>query len=622
MGRFVLTGMLLSLAFATALGVERGPVTSQPGLAAVPPGVVVTSPGDAAGAVCPDDSKCTLRKAIELVNANEATWEYVIAFSETVFPANSSTAITVLDDPLPAITRENVLLDARERGVRLDGSELPAAGNHDGIVVEGAESRVTGLSIHGFGGRCLVLSGTSSLAGGPLPGDGNRASQCATGIVLAGPGSKAEGNRIGFAAGSSGEAAVGVGILVTAGGTTVGGPTAAHGNLIGHAGVGVKVGSGTGAAFENTTVAHNIIGNDPVGGAAPVGTGVELRQPGSRTRVADNLVAHAGTGILIAPTDGGVDVTGNTMSSNQFAELEGLAIDLNGDGQRNPNDEGDGDTGANNLVNHPVITKATQAQVSGSAGTTCNGCEVALYVAAHTPGGAGDYGATPVAGGTAAASATGDFQFQGLPLTPGQWVIALVTDGDGNTSEFGPAARVGTGVVQCANPALNPGWNHAGYFGSGAFALGDAYPVNGGQVASIHHLTDGTADFTSWYASTTAGRTLYTLSPGEAYWFFATAAASGSGGFTLTVPVPVNLKAGWNELVYIGASADVRDALASVAGKYSAVYRFLNDGQGPRWQAWGDATTPDYARAFTDMEACGVYSVHVSEDATLIPPHP
>ena len=31
--------------------------------------------------------------------------------------------------------------------------------------------------------------------------------------------------------------------------------------------------------------------------------------------------------------------------------------------------------------------------------------------------------------------------------------------------------------------------------------------------------------------------------------------------------MPVQLKAGWNDFVYIGATADVRDALSSIAGK-------------------------------------------------------
>ncbi len=615
-------GMFLLLLATVVTGAAGDHAFAPRGHAAEPVTVEVTSAGDGADAACPHATKCTLRRAIETINAGSEGTSFVVTFSVTVFPAETPATIAMAEGALPAVTKANVTIDARERGVRLDGAALPAAGTPDGLVLEGANSTVTGLAIHNFAGRCLVLAGASSRAGGNLPGDGNRIGGCGTGIVLAGANSKAEGNRVGFAAAANGEASAGTGVLVTAAGAVVGGPTGAHGNVIGHAGTAIQVGSGSGAAFSGVLVTRNIIGNDPAGGSAPVGTGVNLRQPSSGTLVQDNLTTNAQTGISVAATTAGQDVTGNTFTNNHFAALVGMAIDLNADSLRNANDEGDTDTGPNNLLNHPVITKATQAQVSGTAGPTCPGCSVTLYLAAHTPGSANDYGTMPIAGATATTDGAGSFQFDGLPLAPGQWVIAIATDGDGNTSEFGPAARVGAGVVQCANPALLPGWNHAGYFGSGTYTLGDTYPAGTNKVASIHRLSDGTANFESWYANTLAGRTLFTLAPGEAYWFYATSTVAGSGGFTLTVPVPVALKAGWNEFVYIGATVDVRDALASAAGKYSAVYLFENDGSAARWLAWGNAETPDYVRAFTAMEACGVYSVLVTEDVTLTPLHP
>lgn len=619
--RIIRAGMFLLLV-TIVTGAAAYHAFASLGRAAEPVTVEVTSAGDGADAACPHATKCTLRKAIETVNAGAAGATFVVTFSSTVFSAGAPATIAVAGGALPAITRANVTIDARERGVRLDGAALPAAGTPDGLVLEGANSTVAGMAIHNFAGRCLVLAGASSRAGDNLAGGGNRIGACGTGIVLAGANSKAEGNRVGFAAATNGEAGAGTGVLVTAAGAVVGGPTGAHGNVIGYADTAIQVGSGSGAAFSGVLVARNIIGNDPAGGSAPVGKGVNLRQLSSGTSVQDNLITNVQVGISVAATAAGQDVTGNTFTNNHFAALVGMAIDLNADSLRNANDDGDTDTGPNNLLNHPVITRATQAQVSGTAGAMCTGCPVTLYLAAHVPGSPNDYGTMPITGATATTDSAGNFQFGGLPLSPGQWVIAVVTDGAGNTSEFGPAARVGAGVVQCANPALLPGWNHAGYFGSGTYTLGDTFPAGTNKVTSIHRLTDGTTTFESWYANTLAGRTLYTLAPGEAYWFYATSTVAGSGGFTLTVPVPVALKAGWNEFVYIGATVDVRDALASVAGKYTAVYRFENDGSAARWLAWGNAETPDYVRAFTTMEACGVYSVLVTGDVTLTPLHP
>jgi hypothetical protein len=465
------------------------------------------------------------------------------------------------------------------------------------------------MAIRNFPGRCLALTGASSHAGGSTAeGKGNRVGACGTGIALSGANSTAEGNRAGFAPGTSDAARVETGILVAASAAIVGGSDGAtRGNLIGNAGTAIKVGNGSGAAISAVQIARNTLGRAANGSAAAVTTGIDLRQPSSGTRAEENTIANATTGISVAATANSISVTGNTFVNNRFDALTGMAIDLNADGVRNSN--------------YPAITRATQARISGTAGT-CSGCLVALYLAAHRPGGAGDYGTTPIAGGTMTTDAGGGFQFDNLGIAPGQWVITLATDADGNTSEFGPSARVGTGVVQCANQSLQPGWNHTGYFGSGIASLGSSYPPGTNQVSAIYHLTDGSTTFSSWFASSSEGRTLYSLTPGEAYWFHATEPVASGGGFTLTVPVPVELKAGWNDFSYIGATADVRDALLSIAGKYSSVYRFVNDGTSGRWQAWGDPATPDFARAFTTIESCSVYEVFVSSDVTLTPLQP
>ncbi len=588
-------------------GVLEGP---RPALLAEEPLTIeVTSAGDASSGACPHLTNCTLRKAIEAVNADSSAAPFVIRFKAVTFPLESPSTITLLAAPLPPIVRARVTLDATGRGVWLDGAQLPGTGPVDAIVLSGSEANVWGMSIHNFSGRCLALTGASSHAGGSTAeGKGNRIGACATGLAIGGSLSTAEGNRIGFALGTSDPAHVETGILVTASAVVVGGPDAAtRGNLIGNSGTAIKVGDGTGAAFAGVQLAGNAIGRSPGGAAAPVTIGIELRQPGSRTRADENTIANAITGISVAPPTNSIPVSGNTFVGNRFDSLSGMAIDLNADGVRNSN--------------HPAIARATQARISGTAGP-CSGCKVALYLATHQPGSVGDYGSTPVAGGTMITDAGGNFQFENLGLSPGQWLIALATDSDGNTSEFGPSARVGTGVVQCANQPLPPGWNHTGYFGSGTATLGNSYPPGTNQVSAIHHFTDGSTGFSSWFASSSEGRTLYSLTPGEAYWFYAREPVAASGGFTLTVPVPVELKAGWNDFTYIGATADVRDALASITGRYTSVYRFLNNGTSARWQAWGDPATPDFVRAFTTLESCGVYEVFVTSDVTLTPLQP
>jgi hypothetical protein len=172
---------------------------------------------------------------------------------------------------------------------------------------------------------------------------------------------------------------------------------------------------------------------------------------------------------------------------------------------------------------------------------------------------------------------------------------------------------------------VQAGWNHAGFFGPQPITLGASFPDDGSpisKISAIYHLDEATGTYSHWLAGTNAGRTLDTLQAGEAYWFLAAQPFILTGGFALNVPLPVQLKSGWNDFVYIGASADVRDALYSVTGKYDELYRWVNEGAGERWTTFGSATTPDWAREFTTMQACTVYQVHMNADATLTPLQP
>jgi hypothetical protein len=581
--------------------------------------VLVTSAGDQDDARCPDAAACTLRKAIELVNAAPAGGPYTIAFAEAAFPL-ASPATILLATPLPVIARAEVAVDAAGRGVILDGSQLEAGVPAIGLLMSGAQAVVRGMQFQHFPGACLMLDGPFSRAGDGSEGSGNRLGSCSTGILLSGQGGAASGNVVGF--GPGGQAApVDRGILVTAGGVAVGGE--AGGNVVGNAGTAIQVGAEGVPAFSGVRIVSNTVGRGPDGAPAPVTVGVDLVQPSSGTRVASNTIAHAAqAAIRVAADAGGVSVNGNTFDQNLFAGLGGMAIDLDADGIMNPNHDEPGG-GANNLLNHPVITRATQAELIGSA-PGCDSCSVTVYRAFHQPGAARDYGTVPVPGASGTTDSAGGFRFESPPLQPGDWVLALVTDVDGNTSEFGPSARVGAGLVQCTNPTLQQGWNHAGYFGLAPLALDSTYPPGSpfSPVSAIYHLANGLEAYLAWFAGTSEGRTLFSLEPGEAYWFFGLSPVAQTGGFTLTAPVPVALRAGWNDFVYIGATADVRDALSSVAGNYTEVYQFVNDGVGARWHAFGGPDTPDWVRQFTTMESCGVYQVRMTEDATLIPLQP
>ncbi|MCZ2109156.1 MAG: hypothetical protein LC118_06280 [Dehalococcoidia bacterium] len=617
----VARALLLAAILATAVTVPGNTLVRTS--AATTIGILVTSTASTGGA-CPDTANCTLRAAIALANADASGVPVVISFAASVFQPTSPSSILISTPLLPPISRANVTIDGSNAGVRILWNGQDVSSTPDGIVLMGADNAVYGLEIGGFRGACVAARADRAIiSGDPASGQGNLIGSCGMGIEVAGPGATVSGNRIGFTADNQ-ASPVTTGILVVAPGAVVGGTTAAEGNVIGYTTTAIRVGGPGVAAFSGTTIGNNRMGRDPAGQPAQIATGVDLRQPSSGTTVVSNRIAYAGTGISVAADSGSVSVTGNRFQRNEFSSLAGLAIDLNADGVMNPNHDGNSG-GANHLRNHPTFTRAVQSRINGTVGADCGGCEVQLYLADHRPGSPNDYGRILVAGGMTNADASGNFAFDNPAVTPGQWVTALVTDSQGNTSEFGPSTRVGAGVAQCGNLQLLPGWNHGGYFGPEPVVLGTAFPASGpdaGRVDAIYQYDSATGQYTHWISGSGVIPTLQTLEPGEAYWFLASGTVTLGTGFSLSVPLPVSLRPGWNDVVYIGATADIRDALASIAGKYRDVYRWDMAGDSPGWQVFGDGTEPPWASDFHDLEACSAYEILVTEAASLTPLQP
>ena len=136
----------------------------------------------------------------------------------------------------------------------------------------------------------------------------------------------------------------------------------------------------------------------------------------------------------------------------------------------------------------------------------------------------------------------------------------------------------------------------------------------------MYRYVDGTGSFERWFSTTTVGRTLTNVEPGESYWIFAEAAATLPGGFSLSFPLPVSLKAGWNDFVYLGATATAADALSSLGGNYGDIYRY--DTASGTWLKHGGGEVPSWAQDFETVEACGVYQVRMDAPATLMPLQP
>lgn len=603
-------GALFLIAASAVLGHQALPVHAETAI------VVVTSAADSEfeAAECPSDGSCTLRKAIEFVNAIPGEEAATITFDPAVFPPADPVAIAILDTALPALTRPNTTVDGAGAGVVVDGSELQ--NGEDGLVLEGASSSVRGMTIVAFPGACLALMGLNGQAAGdPAAGTGNRVGDCGTGIRAGGAGTALRGNVVGFDRDGSTARAVRVGIEVTAASVTIGGTgiEPALANIVGHAEIAIMVGGDTGDPFSGVVVARNRIGESFAGAPAAIDRGVLIAPPAMAVQVLENTIGGASVS-AVAVQDGSIR---NTIRMNTFRPPAGLAIDLGDNSLADPNDPDDSDSGGNTRLNHPQITRPTQAAIQG---TVCPGCRVDLYRVEHAPGGFGDVPVTPLI--SAIGDAGGAFTFNSPPVAPGEWIAATATDADGNTSEFSSPARIGAGAILCGNLALATGWNQAGYFGAGATVLGGTFPGDTrGRIRAVYHLNaDGS--YSRWFRDTTVGRTLTAVEPGLSYWFLVDEPVTLPAGFSLTAPLGIQLRAGWNEFVYFGASADGLDAFESLAAAGATVYRFEPGEDGGRWLRWGTSSSPAYVREFETVEACSSYTVFMEAAAVLRPLHP
>jgi hypothetical protein len=294
------------------------------------------------------DGKISLREAITAANNTpNGTGLDQIYFNipgvgvQTIHPTSA----------LPAIT-EGLVIDATTQPgfagtplVELNGSSAGAGAN--GLNVTGGNTTITGLVINGFSNYAIYLNG--------------------------GGGSTIAGNYIGTNAAGTAASANGWGIvLLNSPNNTIGGTSASRRNVIsGNNNDGINIG---GTANGNV-IQGNYIGTDAQGtvavGNAKYGIGIGSSANnliGGVTPGAGNLIS--GNGQIGVGISAG---TGNQILGNRIYANGSLGIDL-GDNGVTSNDNGDGDSGANNLQNYPVLSAAgtdgTRIAIAGSINTT------------------------------------------------------------------------------------------------------------------------------------------------------------------------------------------------------------------------------------------------------------
>jgi hypothetical protein len=323
-------------------------------------------------------------------------------------------------------------------GIYLWSNENLIEGNFIGTDATGTVTlgNANGVAVIG-GAANNTIGGTTAAARNVI--SGNRFH----GITTASnsPGTKVQGNYIGTNAAGTAVLANGLyGVSVGGANNLIGGTTPGAGNVI--------AGGETGVLISNSTsVQGNYIGTLADGVTAAGSHDFGVRVEGSNNVIGG---AQSGSANIIAFNDRtGVGVTAgsnNLILGNSIFGNNELGIDLGGDFAVTPNDQGDGDEGANHLQNFPTLGVVTNSGISLSIQGTLNSAANTTFNlqfftnASCDPSGYGE-GQTPISTSAATTDNSGNASFTvSLPVTlpQNQFVTATATDPVNNTSEFSP----------------------------------------------------------------------------------------------------------------------------------------------------------------------------------------
>ena len=361
----------------------------------------------------------------------------------------------------------NVISGNGQEGVHLQGSGgTIVQGNFIGTNAAGTAAVANGQrGILMNGGSGNTIGGTSAAARNVISGNLN------VGIIVGGASNNTiQGNRIGTNAAGTAAVPNGPGGIQLLGGTsapfgasgnTIGGIAAGAGNLIsGNTGPGILMNSNAvSPGVTGNTIRGNLIGTSVTGTTSALGNtghgisivnvgGISGNVIGAGGAGSENVIAYnGGDGISIQSDTGNLN---NPIRENQIHTNVGLAIDLGPDGVT-ANDAGDGDTGANNLQNFPVLTAAGGGSVQGTLSSASNTQYVIeLFSNAACDGSGNGEAARFLESFAVTTNGAGSASFTRSPptLATGEYVTATATDASvapGSTSELSACLLVSGG---------------------------------------------------------------------------------------------------------------------------------------------------------------------------------
>ena len=350
------------------------------------------------------------------------------------------------------------------QGVDLDsGANNLVEGNFIGTNRGGTAALPNGRAGIAIGG---AASGT---IGGATPGARNVIAGNVFGIDTGqfGGGWTIHGNHIGTDVTGTQPLPNGAGILLGSDNNLVGGSSPGEGNLISANQLhGIQLWGGS-----SNTILGNRIGTDATG-TAPLGNGgsgisvafsfaipmdnrIGDTQPGE-----GNIIAFNGSSGVAMSNTVRTSVRGNSIFRNrEISGFPGTGIDLDHD-SLTPNDDGDADTGANGLLNFPLIRSVTAGPATTRVQGTYRGApDIAVTL---------DFywsscnfrprdplqGEHPFIFFLVVTDANGFAEFDGtfgVVIPAGAPVSATATDTDGNTSEF--SQQIVFAIAPASGPA-------------------------------------------------------------------------------------------------------------------------------------------------------------------------
>jgi uncharacterized repeat protein (TIGR01451 family) len=336
----------------------------------------------------------------------------------------------------------NVVSGNNNAGVRISGAAATGnliRGNYIGVNAAG-----TGAVGNSNGGVTVQTGATGTTIGGAGAGAGNVISgNTQSGILVqtAANGNTIQGNLIGLnAAGTQALANAAHGVdLNGVSGTIVGGTAAGAGNVLsGNGAYGIRnLAGSTGTVVLGNRIGTNAAGSGPVAnglsGLLVDGNGTTIGGTGAGE--ANTIAYNAFIGVIVL---GG---TGHAIVGNSIFSNGELGIDVGPFGVT-ANDTGDGDTGANNLQNFPVLSAVTGG-VQGTLNSTPNTSFRIHYFsnAACDASGNGE-GQTYLGETTLATDADGNATLAGFSAAVGTIVTATATSAANNTSELSACVTV------------------------------------------------------------------------------------------------------------------------------------------------------------------------------------